>query len=181
MIWCFPAGCAGIPIAVVQAGISVTTTDPAPILHPSPMVTGPRMIPPAPMTTLFPMVGCLSLFLMKRHQRPPLGRSSRRLRCGSTPVVCEKRLTWFRFLCGCGFVRGLADSASGSGRHHGRALPLPKHPVWDTCGRSRAFIDSVPFALLVTTRARGEMPCPSPSTRRPFARFRSTASIQSRG
>src|SRR3990172_3197315 len=47
----------GTPTTVALAGTLVTTTEPAPILAPSPIVTAPIILDPAPTTTPLPRVG----------------------------------------------------------------------------------------------------------------------------
>uniref|UniRef100_A0A7C9ED09 Uncharacterized protein n=1 Tax=Opuntia streptacantha TaxID=393608 RepID=A0A7C9ED09_OPUST len=55
-----PTSLAGFPTAVVLAGISFKTTDPAPILAPPPILTFPKTQVPAPIKTPSPILGCLS-------------------------------------------------------------------------------------------------------------------------
>ncbi|KAK2353626.1 serine acetyltransferase 1, chloroplastic [Trifolium repens] len=52
-----PTNLAGFPTAVVLGGTSIKTTEPAPILAPSPILTLPRMVAPAPMSTPSPILG----------------------------------------------------------------------------------------------------------------------------
>ncbi len=53
---------AGTPTTTQFGGTSVTTTELAPTLTLSPIVTGPKIFPPVPTTTLSPKVGCLFFF-----------------------------------------------------------------------------------------------------------------------
>src|SRR5674476_281628 len=59
---------AGTPVATAPAGMSLTTTELAPICTWSPMYTGPRIRAPAPIVTLLPIVGCR---LTRSIERPP--------------------------------------------------------------------------------------------------------------
>lgn len=52
-----PISLAGFPTAVVLGGTSIRTTDPAPILAPSPIFTFPRIVAPAPIKTPSPILG----------------------------------------------------------------------------------------------------------------------------
>ena len=49
----------GTPTATESFGISFSMTEFAPILELSPIVMLPRTFAPAPIITLFPIVGCL--------------------------------------------------------------------------------------------------------------------------
>ncbi len=55
-----PSKWAGLPTAVVWGGTSLSTTEPAPIFAPLPMLMLPRTIAPAPINTPSPILGCLS-------------------------------------------------------------------------------------------------------------------------
>ena len=57
----FPAmSLAGFPTAVVLGGTSISTRDPAPIFAPTPILTFPRIVAPAPIRPLSPIFGCRS-------------------------------------------------------------------------------------------------------------------------
>nr|GMD52554.1 Uncharacterised protein [Ipomoea batatas] len=55
-----PTSLAGFPTAVVCGGTSISTTEPAPILAPTPIFTFPSIVAPAPISTPSPILGCRS-------------------------------------------------------------------------------------------------------------------------
>lgn len=52
-----PINLAGFPTAVALGGTSIKTSDPAPILAPSPILMLPKMVAPAPIKTPSPILG----------------------------------------------------------------------------------------------------------------------------
>jgi len=62
----------GIPTTVELGGTSVTTTELAPTVVLSPIFIFPKIFAPAPITTLFPIVGCLFSFMVHRYFYPGL-------------------------------------------------------------------------------------------------------------
>ncbi|CAA7408760.1 unnamed protein product [Spirodela intermedia] len=55
-----PTILAGLPTAVVRGGTSMSTREPAPTFAPSPILTFPRIVAPAPISTPSPIFGCRS-------------------------------------------------------------------------------------------------------------------------
>ncbi|CAA6671651.1 unnamed protein product [Spirodela intermedia] len=77
-----PTILAGLPTAVVRGGTSMSTREPAPTFAPSPILTFPRIVAPAPISTPSPIFGCRSPTALPV---PP------RSRCGGSTRCCQRR------------------------------------------------------------------------------------------